>query len=308
MRTAIMPELNGMPALRDVPAPPSAPGAKIIEVIAAGLQPTDVMRSRGFRTSEFPYVIGGEGVGRLEDGSRIYFGHSVPPSGALAEWTLVPEEEIWPLPDDVATDQAIALGIAGTGALIPLDQARIQTGERVLILGATGPLGQVALYLSRLLGAGTVVAAARTRSALDRLKTRGLADEIVQLGQGDDEAALKAACRDGYDVVLDVVYGPPAEAAMRATAPGARMMSIGVQAGMNMSLSLGELVMRSHHGVSTGHRPAAERKAVYERLLNYAREGDWAIDTISFGLEQAEDAWQAQLGSPAGKIVVTTGN
>ncbi|MGI4746594.1 MAG: quinone oxidoreductase family protein [Janthinobacterium lividum] len=307
MRAAIIDERNGTPKMVDIPEPEAVPGTLKIAVSAAGLGPTDIMRSAGtYKTPKVPYIIGGEGTGRSPDGGRVYFGHSIESSGAFGDWTIVPEEEVWPIPDDIDDGQAIALAITGTGALIPLEEAKIKPGERVLILGATGPLGQIALQLSRAMGAGSVVAAARTRSALDRLAERGIADGIVHLGQGDDVAALKAGAGSGYDVVLDCVYGPPAEAAMKAMAPGGRMMSIGVGAGMTMTLSLRDLVMRSHHGVGTGHRPVAERRAAYERLLGYHREGKLDVEILWFDLDHAPEAWAAQVASPGAKIVLRT--
>src|SRR5690606_19294877 len=84
---------------------------------------------------QYPCVIRGEGVGRTEDGRRVYFGErSVLPFGAWAERTLVPAVEVWDVPDDIDDRTAIALGIAGTGALVPLEQAAIRPGERVLVL------------------------------------------------------------------------------------------------------------------------------------------------------------------------------
>lgn len=308
MRAAQMLERNGTPVVLELPEPQAAPGTVKIEVIAAGIQFTDLMRSQGtYKTPECPYIIGGEGVGRLADGTRVYFGHSIPSSGACGEWTIVPEAEVWPIPAGIDDGQAIALGIAGTGALIPLEEARIKPGENVLILGATGPLGQIALQVSRALGAGRVAAAARGRAKLEDLRARGLADEIVQLGQGDDDAALQAGSAGGFDVVLDCVYGKPAEAAMRATADGGRMMSIGVQAGMTVTLSLRDLVRRAHFGVGTGHRPVAERRAAFERLLGYALAGKLVVDIVLFGLEDAAAAWAALQSSPGGKIVLRTG-
>ena len=286
--------------------PPSLRGGdRRVTVDAAGIGPTDLMRAKGFFGAiEADYVPGGEGVGRLDDGSRIYFGHSAHPYGAIAEQTIVPDDEIWSIPDGLADDQAIALAISGTGALIPLEEARIAAGENVLILGATGPVGQIGLQLARILGAGHVVAAARDPARLQALHDAGLADGIARIGAGDDEAALKAVSNGGYDVVLDVIYGPPAAAAMRATRPGARMMSIGVQAGHTVSLSLRDLVFRSHIGVGTGQRPAAERRAAYHRLLRMAQENGLRADTVRFQLDAAADAWAAQAGSPHGKVII----
>jgi NADPH2:quinone reductase len=305
MRAALI-DTDGRFSLTDYPEPVAAPGYRIVDVTAAGIGPTDLMRARGFfGPVGAPYVPGGEGVGRLEDGRRVYFGHSHSPFGAIAERTQVAEEEIWPAPDALADDQLIALAISGTGALIPLEEARIAKGESVLILGATGPVGQIGAQVARFLGAGRVVAAARSRDRLEAMQAAGHADAIAILGQGDDEAALRTVAGGGYDVVLDVIYGAPAEAAMRATRPGARMMSIGVQAGPTVTLSLRDLVFRSHAGVGTGQRPAAERRAAYDRLIAMALTQGLTVDTRCYAFADAADAWAAQAGSPHGKIVIT---
>ena len=298
-------DTDGKFTLAEHPAPQPEAGHRRITVSAAGIGPTDLMRANGFfGPVAAPYIPAGEGVGRLDDGSRVYFGHSKPPFGALAEQTLVAEDEIWPAPEALSDDQIIALAISGTGALLPLEEARIAPGESVLILGATGPVGQIGAQVARLLAAGRVVAAARDRAALEAMQAKGHADAIAVLGQGDDEAALKAVAEGGYDVVLDIIYGPPAEAAMRATRPGARMMSIGVQAGQTVSLTLRDLVFRSHVGVGTGQRPAAERRAAYDRLIKMACEQGLSVDTRRYAFEDAAGAWAAQAGSPRGKIVI----
>ena len=305
MRAALIHERGGGPILGEVPEAEAEPGTLKVKVRAAGLQPTDILRSKGlYKAPALPYIAGGGGVGTV-DGRVVYFGQPIASSGALADWAVVPAEEVWDLPDGVDEAQAIAFGATGTGALIPLEEAKIAPGEQVLILGATGPLGQIALQVARLLGAGRVVAAARGREALERVKARGLADAIVVLGQGDDTAALKAgAAGAGFNVVLDCIYGPPAEAAMRATAVEARMMSIGIAAGMTVTLTLAELVRRSHHGVSTGHRPVAERRAAFNRLVGWHRQGQLNVDVVAFDMSDVGEAWAAQAGSPGSKVVV----
>lgn len=296
---------DGSFVLADHAAPQPTEGAYLVTVTAAGIGPTDLMRAKGFfGPVASAYVPGGEGVGTLPDGTRVYFGHSIAPFGAMADQTLVADAEVWPCPAQIPDDQVIALAISGTGALMPMEEARIQTGENVLILGATGPVGQIALQLAKILGAGHVVAAARNPDKLAALKVRGWADATVQLGTGDDEAALKAEGNGGFDVVLDVIYGPPAESAMRATRPGARMMSIGVQAGQTVTLSLRDLVFRSHIGVGTGQRPAAERRAAFERLMTMATDGSLVVDTAIYPFARADEAWAGQAGSPHAKIVI----
>src|SRR5690606_21696615 len=208
MRAAVIAEKNASPVVRDFPAPVARLDARLIDVTARAIGPTDLMRAAGFfGPVNGPPVAAGEGTGRLGDGRRVYFGHAVHPWGAWAEKTLVPEGEVWPIPEGLDDMEALCLGLSGIGAIIPLEEARIQPGEGVLILGATGPLGQIALQVARVLGAGRVVAAARSATALQRLKDGGLADATVQLGAGDDLAALKAEAGSGYNVVLDTIYG-----------------------------------------------------------------------------------------------------
>ena len=111
MRAARMLERNGTPVLEDVPEIDVPKGACRIEGLAAGLQRGDLMRAQGiYKVPELPYTIGGEGVGRLPDGRRVYFGHSIPESGAVCEFTVVPEEEVWPIPDEFDDSTAIAVG------------------------------------------------------------------------------------------------------------------------------------------------------------------------------------------------------
>jgi NADPH:quinone reductase len=306
MRAARVDALNTVPHVTDVPRHGDVAGTLRIKVLMAGLQPTDVLRVRGiYKNPPFPHIVGGEGVGLLPDGTRVYFGHSIPSSGAFCEETIVPAEEVWPIPDAVNAAQAIALGLAGIGALIPLEEAHIRQGDRVLILGATGPVGQIGCLVARRLGAGTIIGAARDTARLEVMRAKGLIDAAVGLGEGDDDAVLAAqAGETGYNVVLDPLFGPPAEAAFRTSAEGCRFMSIGTRAARTMSLTLTELRRRSHIGVDTGIRPPAERKAAFDRLLAYAAEGNWTIDTCVFDLEDAPAAWEAQCGSPGAKIVI----
>jgi NADPH2:quinone reductase len=303
MRAAVLTEQGGVPTLAEFDEPTPSDDAVLIEVETAGLGAWDILGA--YREPiGYPCVVRGEGVGRTTDGRRVYFGErSVLPYGAWAERTIVPPAEVWDVPDDVDDKTAITMAIAGTGAFVPLEQAQIKDGETVLILGATGTLGQLALQLARQLGAGRVVGAARDRSALDRLLQRGIADAVVRLGQGDDVSALQAEAGDGYDVVLDIVYGEPFVAALKATRWGARIMSIGVQAGVTATVSLGDLLFRTHTCVGTGQRSPADRRAIWQRLLDLAREHAITVDYVDYSLDQATEAWQAQLASPHAKIL-----
>lgn len=285
--------------------PQACEGATLINVDTAGLGGWDVLGA--YRLGlQFPCVIRGEGVGRAPDGRRVYFGErSVAPFGAWAEQTLVPTQEVWDVPDDVDDVLAIAMGIAGTGALLPLEQAGIKPGESVLILGATGTLGQIALQLARILGAGRVVGAARDAEALERLRARGLADAVVVLGRDDDAAALKAVAGDGFDVVLDGVCGPPLLAALKATRWGARILTIGTGAGRDIQLNIADLLFRTLTCVGTGQRSPSDRQATWRRLLQLAREHQITFDHVGYRFDQMPEAWNAQVAGPHAKITAS---
>ncbi len=302
MRAAVMTERGAAPVVGEFREPEPRDGAVLIDVDTAGLGGWDVLGAYRLGV-EFPCVIRGEGVGRAADGRRLYFGErSVQPFGAWAERTLVPAEEAWDVPDDVDDRTAITMGIAATGAVVPLELARIQPGEKVLILGATGTLGQLALQLARRLGAGRIVGAARSADALQRLADRGLADAVVTLGGSDDAAALKLASDGGFDVVLDLVCGPPLLAALKATRWGARIMTIGTGAGRQIQLDMADLLFRTLSTIGTGQRPPADRRAIWERLLAMNRRQAFDIDYLDFGFDQSAQAWAAQVAGPHAKV------
>ncbi|MDA9367947.1 zinc-binding alcohol dehydrogenase family protein [Flavobacteriaceae bacterium] len=305
MRAAIVNERGAIPVVQDFPEPQPQPGAVLINVETTGLGGWDVLGAYRMGV-EFPCVIRGEGVGRTEDGRRVYFGErSVIPYGSWAEKTLVPEEEVWEVPEGVDDRTAITMGIAATGALVPLEAAKIQPGESVLILGATGTLGQIALQLARYLGAGRVIAAGRNLKTLQRLQAKGLADAIVCLNSEDDVGAHKEAAGDGYDVILDGVCGQPLLDALKAARWGARIMTIGTGAGRQINLDMADLLFKTLSTVGTGQRPPADREQIWRRLLTIAAEQDIQVDYQEFEFADVSAAWQAQVDGLNQKIIAT---
>lgn len=307
MRAAVIDEPGALPVVREFEEPSPRDGAVLINVDTAALGGMDVLGA--YRTDiRYPCVVRGEGVGRAPNGRRVYFGErSINPFGAWAQRTLISEDEVWEVPDDVDDRTAITMAISGTGAWLSLQQAGIREGESVLVLGGTGTIGQLGLQFARHLGAGRVVAAARDESALRRVTDRGIADDAVVLGDGDDVDALGNAAGEGFDVVLDLIFGPPMRAALKATRWGARIVSIGRGAGRDVSLQLGELLYRTVTCWGTGQYPPAERRRVWEHLLMLQREYGITVDHAEYTLDQATEAWKAQLASPHAKITAAVG-
>ncbi|AEE21370.1 Alcohol dehydrogenase zinc-binding domain protein [Glaciecola sp. 4H-3-7+YE-5] len=305
MKAAILNNKGASPIIQQFETPSPQQGCILINVDTAGLGGWDVLGAYRLGV-EFPCVIRGEGVGKTNDGRRVYFGErSVRPYGAWAEQTLVPEEEVWDVPDDIDDITAINMGIAATGAWIPLQQANIQNGENVLILGATGVLGQMALQFARHMGAAHIVAAARSEDSLKLLKQKGLADDIVVLSEEPtiDQSNLKKASNEGFDVVLDLVCGQPLLNALKATRWGARIHTVGTGAGRQINLDIADLLFRTLTCIGTGQRPASDRQKIWQNLLQYTRDHTFEVDHHLFTLDDAAGAWGMQINSPHAKIV-----
>ncbi len=310
MRAAILHHYGEAPQPGDFPGPVPAEGQTVIEVSAAGLNPVDIsMASGSFYQGRVPLpcVAGREGVGRTSDGELVYFAAPVPPYGSFAEWTLVDSESPIPLPEDVDPALATCFGIAGLAAWLALEwRARLRDGETVLVLGASGVVGGIAVQAARLLGAGRVIAAARARDGLERARSRG-ADDVVQLdGAGNLAEAFREACVGGPDVVIDPLWGEPAAAAIEACRPEARLVQIGQSAGSHSSIA--SAAVRGKGLAILGHAnfraPREVKIAAYMQMIEHATAGRLTVDIERVPLENVVDAWNRQRSSPGRKLVI----
>jgi NADPH2:quinone reductase len=312
MRAAVIDSLGGAPALRDVPEPEVRDGDVLVRVRAATINPVDLSISRGgfYRGApEVPYVVGNEGVGDV-DGKPFYFDVSAGfdgRSGSLAELVAVPRENLVPLPDGVDPALAVGFGIAGLAAWLGLEwTAKLQAGERVLVLGASGPVGQVGVQVAKLLGAGRVVAAARSEAGLARARELGADATVSLVGDGDLTARFRDAAEGELDVVLDPLWGAPGVAALAALTAFGRHVQIGQSAGAEAPVS--SAVVRGRSRRILGHTnflvPREDRTAAYRRMLEHAAAGELTVDYEVLPLERVSEAWQRQLSSPGRKLVL----
>ena len=238
MRAAVLTEAGSPPRAGTFDDPVAGDGQVVVQVRAAGLNHLDLLKASGrFYTGPppLPSVVGSDGVGTLGDGRRVFFDATPAPFGSMAERALVAEGALFEVAPGVDDVLAAALGNTGLAAWLALAwKARLEPGETVLVLGATGALGSVAVQAARLLGAGRVVAAALGGPGFERLERLG-ADAVVALdGPGDPVAALRDATEGGADVVVDPLWGAPALAAMQAAAHGARHIQMGHMAGLEL--------------------------------------------------------------------------
>jgi NADPH:quinone reductase len=329
MRAAVVEAVGSPPAAGEVDEPSPEAGSALVAVEAAPLNPVEIRVAAGRhpRRAQPPYVPGLEGVGRVVESARIPPGRRVRfesaalpgfgAAGTMAERAAVPEESLVVLPDEAPTDLAAALGVVGITALLAIERAAPAGGERMLVLGATGAVGQLAVQLAKLLGAGHVVGAGRNAERLGRVRELG-ADEVVELGAGagaggeaasadDLSARFENAAGGPLDIVIDPLWGEPATAALRVLATEGRLVNVGQAAGTDVRIPL-ELVRSRQgaiHAISSGWTPLGRKASLYDRLLDYSLAGHLAVDREVVPLEDVGAAWQRQDASPGKKLVIS---
>jgi NADPH:quinone reductase-like Zn-dependent oxidoreductase len=234
----------------------------VVDVLAAALSPRVRSGASGQHyTSKgvLPLVPGIDGVGRLADGRRVYFLAAHDRIGTMAEQALADPRLAVPLPDEVSASEIAAAMIPAISSWVALTKrANLQRGQSVLVLGATGAAGQLAVQIAKHLGAGRVVAAGRDQKALDRLKDLG-ADEVVQLSGTRADGEVVAVAASEVDIVLDYLWGTvtteimPALCRRReAESRALTWVLIGSVAGDEISLSSVLLRKRNLHILGSG--------------------------------------------------------
>ncbi|MEI7626290.1 MAG: zinc-binding dehydrogenase [Actinomycetota bacterium] len=311
MRAAVLHQYATTPVVGDFDDPEeAAQGQVVLEVVAAGMNPVDRSIASGSfyaGSPTLPYVVGREGVARLGDGRLAYFNSAVAPFGAFGQRVLVEQDSLVALPEGIEPAQAIACGIAGSAAWLALTRrAQTREGETVLVLGAGGVVGQVAIQAARLLGAGRVVAAARSEQGLE-LAARLGADACVVIGSDRwQEALIEAAAGPGYDVVIDPLWGEPAAAAVEAMAFGGRLVQIGQSAGPTALLGSGTI--RGRMLTIIGHTNLAADSGLlreaYNEIAAHSARGDLTVAVKRASLDELPAIWEAQANSPGHKLIV----
>jgi len=310
MRAAVLPAHGAVPEAGTFDDPTPAAGQEAVTVLAGGLNPVDIRIAQGnfpADRGEPPYVPGKEGVGTLDDGTRVYFDPSVAPFGSYAERTLIAAGSGFAVPDGLDDGVAVALGIAGLAAWLALEwRGGIEAGETVLVLGASGVVGQIGVQAARILGAGRVIAAARSPEGLERCTQLG-ADATVRIEDvGDLTAAIREAAGGGVDLTVDPLWGAPAAAAFTALNPFGRHVQLGQSAGAEATLT--SAAVRTKPASIIGHTnyaaDEARRRAAYQRMAGHAAAGEIEVEVERVPLADVADAWRRQGESPNRKLVI----
>lgn len=286
----------------------------VVDVLATALSPRVRSGASGQHytsSGAFPRIPGLDGVGRLPDGRRVYFLAADETFGAMAEQTLADPSLITPLPDHVSASAIAAAMIPALSSWVALTKrAALQRGQSVLVLGATGVAGQLAVQIAKHLGAGRVIAAGRNPEALGRLRSRG-AKEVVPLHGTKADGDAIAAVASEVDVVLDYLWGTVTTAVLpalcrrrEAESRALTWVLIGSAAGDDLSLSSVLLRKRNLHllGSGQGATSTLEMFSVTPDVIAALAAGALQVQVREAPLADVERRWLDRL--PSGERLV----
>jgi NADPH:quinone reductase-like Zn-dependent oxidoreductase len=314
MKAAVLHAVGETPRYEDFEEPVPNEDEALVRMRAASLKNIERMMADGSHYDDGSHheaggglsaVVGIDGVGVLEDGTRVYCGGCRPPYGTMAEMTAAPRAFCLAVPDGVDDLTAAALPNPALSSWLALVwRARLRPGEIVLILGATGVAGKLAVQIARHLGAGRVVGAGRDGKALGTLLGLG-ADATIRLKGSDTDLAdaFTGAARPGtYDVVLDYLWGHPTEVLLEALtghdvtaeASSTRLVQIGEMAGPDIRLPAAVLRSSGIEILGSGGGNISY-EAIFEtfpKLWELASKGELRVDAEPVPLSEVEGTWQ----------------
>lgn len=306
MKAAIVAGPNQIPVYADFKDPTPQPGQELITVAASALS-----NFAKFRTStgsvQFPIVAGVDGVGLNEKGQRLYFILPTAPFGAMAEKVLVKSENCFPLPEDLDNVTAAAIANPGMSSMAALKKrAVLQPGETVLINGATGNAGKLAVQIAKYLGAKKIIATGRDAAALRKAKDLG-AEVTINLTlepKALEEAFAEQFRGNGVDVILDYLYGPSAQILLTALAKNnqgskpIRYVEIGAVGGPEIQLpgAILRALPIALMGSGVGSVSLKDSLAAIQDVMKAVGPAKLEIDTTVVPLADVEKTWNETSG------------
>jgi NADPH:quinone reductase-like Zn-dependent oxidoreductase len=310
MHAALVESFSLPPRYHETQRPEPGEGEVLLKVRAAALSNLVRGQANGSHYSsvtKLPFTPGNDGVGVTPDGARVYFLSPRAPFGSMAEYTVVSAAMTIPLPANIEDEVAAALGnpgLATWGSL--LGRAKLQPGEVVLVNGATGVAGKQAVQVAKYLGAAKVIATGRDEKALAEVAALG-ANETISLTQPaeDLERRFRSALHEsGVQVILDYLWGPSAEAILRAAAghgspggePRIRFVQIGSISGNSITLPAQLLRSSGVELLGSGLGSLSSGAILQGLTMMYAAESKvrFAIDINPLPLAKVEEAWTAK--------------
>ena len=305
MKAAVVLGAGQSPLYGDMSEPLPSAGESRVSVTAAAISHVVKSRASGTHYSssqQFPFGVGIDGVGRLDDGRRVYFVLPRAPYGSMAERTVVRPTQCVPLPDDLDDVTAAAIANPGMSSWAAYrERARLKPGETVLVNGASGTSGRLAVQIARHLGAKKVIATARNADALESIAALG-ADVTIPLVEdvGALEVTLKEQFAAGVDVVIDYLWGPSAEQILIAAAKAGRdavpIRFVQIGSTSSQDITLPSAVLRSSAielmGSGIGSIPLDRIVSAISELLQATGPAGLQIDTTPVPLPDVERAWR----------------
>jgi len=309
MKAAILYKAGELPKYGDFPIPLTGKDEIIVNIKATSVKNIDRMRVNGTHYDShqnYPTVVGVDGAGILDDGTRVFTGS---PNGTMAEKVAVNKHWVMPIPDNVDFITAAAIPNPAISAWLSLEwKGQLKKGGKVLLIGATGITGKLAVQIAKHLGAAKVVAMGRNPIGIRALKKLG-ADVVISLDQADTpiKEALRSEIKDQpFDVIIDYLWGEPAELVLNVVsghdingiAHLTRYVQIGEMAGSSIVLPAAALrsILLEISGLGGGSIPGEILKRVQFEILPKIFEltaaGLLTIEVETARIENVETAWQ----------------
>ncbi|KAG2379602.1 hypothetical protein C9374_006719 [Naegleria lovaniensis] len=320
MRAAVLHQLGSTPVYTENwPEPPSSSendDQELVQMKASAVKNLDKYRASGKHYAsytELPVVVGMDGVGKLQDGTRVY---GMITTGTLAERVYIPKNKLIALPDEIDDVTAAALPNAIMGAYLALfDRGLMKKGDVVLINGATGVTGRICVQLAKYYGASKVIATGRNQNSLNKLQNDYGADQTISLLEHDEHVLIETfrAVHEltPIDVVIDYLWGHPMELILRSLKGSGmhsfshkvRVVTVGSMAGEIVHLP--SSILRSSAieicGSGFGSFSNESMKEFHEKVLpemfKLAGQGIIKIDTEVAYLKDIESVWNKELDS-----------
>ena len=305
MKAAVLNKLGSVPVYMDFPDPvPQDETQIVMNVKAAALKNLDKVKTRECYYAHYqqlPVVVGTDGVGTLPDGTKVY---ALGITGTMGQRALISANRYTVLPDNIDFALAAALPNAVLGSAIPLiDRAEMKSGDVVLINGATGITGKVAVQIAKHFGASKIIVTGRNQETLLQLKALG-ADISISLLQNDESFVQQIKDVDQntpIDIVLDYIWGKPAELIIQSFqnrhGNKIKFVTMGDMAGQTFPISSG--ILRSADIILMGSGFGSLTKVVLDEYSNkilpnmftLAASGKLTIETENMRLRDINTAW-----------------
>lgn len=322
MNAAVIKKCGVPPVYEKFEEPVAGNGQVLIKVTASPITPLDLLCASGtsyWGSPNVPYIPGVQGVGRVMDTSdfdsrRSYWFQTnagmAKGNGAMAEYVIVERDKLLEVPDELDDVTSASLGLSAVAAFGALNRAQLQAGEKVLVLGANGVVGQVAVQLARLMGASRVIAGARTKKGRDLVSSLGADATVDTSAITDDLEAdqiFRDACDGSVDVVIDPICGPSATVAIRTLSPGGRFVNLGSAASELATFDSSTIRSRSLSILGYTNVTLSPEQVVshMNEIFNYAISDNLRVEHEISDMSSVKTSWERQrLGEAKGRIIL----